>query len=74
MIKTFGWVAKVWDQGGEGGWWSPHFSRHFHDWKIEGVTALVQMQQKCSIRSEEEDKLGGRNPKMACQLNLSITL
>lgn len=59
MIKTL----RQQEQGGKGDLQSPCFSRHFHDWEIKEVMTFLQILQKSSIQSEEEDKLGCKESK-----------
>ena len=36
------WAVEVWEQGGEGTWWSPCLLRHLHDYEIEGVITFLK--------------------------------
>lgn len=40
FLSKEAWMADVWNPEGEGGGWTPQFSRAFNDWEWECVKLL----------------------------------
>ena len=57
------WVVEEWKQVMERDWWSPHFSKQFHNWELKGVTVFFQKLHTSSVRRDEDDRIGWKEPK-----------
>ena len=51
------WAADVWNPEGEGGSWTPLFSRAFNDWELELVECFLQKIQATRVHKDLEDKV-----------------
>ena len=49
------WVSDVWNPDGDGGGWTPFFSRAFNDWEVELVEHFLQKIQVFKVQREGED-------------------
>ena len=49
------WVLDVWNLDGDGGGWTPLFSRAFNDWEVELVEHFLQKIQVFKVQREVED-------------------
>ena len=50
------WVTDVWNPEGEGGGWTPLFSRAFNDWELDLVECFLQKIQAIRVHRDVEDK------------------
>ena len=50
------WVADVWNLEGDGGGWTPLFSRAFNDWELEWVERFLQNIQAIRVHMDVDDK------------------
>ena len=50
------WVTDVWNPKGEGGGWTPLFSRAFNDWELDLVERFLQKIQAIRVHRDVEDK------------------
>ena len=50
-------MSDVWNLDGDGGGWTPLFSRVFNDWEIELVERFLQKIQAFKVQREEEDRV-----------------
>ncbi|RVW16788.1 CBL-interacting protein kinase 24 [Vitis vinifera] len=55
LYKKEAWVSDVWNLDGDGGGWTPLFSRVFNDWEVELVEHFLQ-----KIQAFRVAKGGGR--------------
>ena len=51
------WVSDVWNLDGDGGGWTPLFSRVFNDWEVELVEHFLQKIQAFRVQREVEDRV-----------------
>ena len=51
------WVADVWNLEGDGGGWTPLFSRAFNDWELELVERFLQKIQAFRVHRDVEDRV-----------------
>ncbi|RVX05910.1 hypothetical protein CK203_023878 [Vitis vinifera] len=51
------WVADVWSLNGDGGGWTPLFSRAFNDWELELVEHFLQKIQAFKVHKDVEDRV-----------------
>ena len=51
------WVADVWNLDGDGGGWTPLFSRAFNDWEVELVERFLQKIQAFRVYKDVEDRV-----------------
>ena len=49
------WVADVWNLDGDGGGWTPLFSRAFNDWELELVERFLQKIKAFRVHRDVED-------------------
>ena len=51
------WVVDVWNLEGDGGGWTPLFSRAFNDWELELVERFLQKIKAFRVHRDVEDKV-----------------
>ena len=50
-------MSNVWNPNGDGGGWTPLFSRVFNDWEVELVERFLQKIQAFRVHREVEDRV-----------------
>ena len=50
-------MSDVWNLDGDGGGWTPLFSRVFNDWEVELVEHFLQKIQAFRVQREVEDRV-----------------
>ena len=51
------WVADVWNPEGEGGGWTPLFSRAFNNWELDLVERFLQTIQAIKVQRDVDDRV-----------------
>ena len=51
------WVSDIWNPDGDGGGWTPLFSRAFNDWEVELLERFLQKIQAFKVQRKVEDRV-----------------
>ncbi|RVW79726.1 hypothetical protein CK203_042340 [Vitis vinifera] len=65
-VEKDGSVSDAWEESGELGYWSPHFSRHLNDWEMGEVESLFRKLHSLAVRRDVDDTLSWRESGTGC--------
>ena len=65
-VEKDGSVSDAWEESGELGYWSPHFSRHLNDWEMGEVESLFRKLHSLAVRRDVDYTLSWRESGTGC--------